>query len=239
MWWEKQNNLCWLFRALSISRVPIVLLALIMLFIPALRTEGFKCSGGLSKDLCLPHNYSKTQFPYTEQINHIGISIDIDDVLRITDDTNSITFATYFNVEWNERRLNLMPDFGSFLRQNNSTESVMVSVNLDFIKDMWIPNIFVYNLVTFKELDVLNKLEGLWIDTDKNVFYSKAVHITFKCPMRFGRFPFDTQTCKLCVGSFAYDSSKMVFVTNTYGYSSKQENSLALDYDISKYDFLN
>ena len=33
------------------------------------------------------------------------MSIDIDEVLRINDKDYSITFATYFNVEWYERRL--------------------------------------------------------------------------------------------------------------------------------------
>ena len=49
-------------------------------------------------------------------MNNIGISIDIDEVLRINDATYSITFATYFNVEWRERRLNLTPEFGASLR---------------------------------------------------------------------------------------------------------------------------
>ena len=49
-------------------------------------------------------------------MNNIGISIDIDEVLRINDATYSITFATYFNVEWRGRGLNLTPEFGASLR---------------------------------------------------------------------------------------------------------------------------
>ena len=52
----------------------------------------------------------------TEQTNVIGVSIDIDEVLRIDDKDYSITFSTYFNVEWNERRLNVSPEFGASLR---------------------------------------------------------------------------------------------------------------------------
>ena len=231
----REPDCCWLLSVFNITGIPIVLAALAMLFIPALGKRGFKCSTGISKSICLPDNYSKFELPYTEQTNHIGISIDIDEVLRINDGTYSITFSTYFNVEWNERRLNVMPDFGSSLRQNNSTDPVMVPMNLEFIKDLWVPNIFIYNLKTYKVIDVLSKLAGLWIDTDKNVLYSQATHITFICPMRFDKFPLDTQTCKFRVGSYSYDSSKLLFLTRTYGYSSKDTNSIALDYDISKH----
>ena len=156
-------------------------------------------------------------------------------MLGINGKDYSITFATYFNVEWNERRLNMSREFGASLRQGtNSTEAVMVPMNLEFIKDLWVPNIFIYNLKTYKVIDVLSKLAGLWIDTDKNVLYSQATHITFICPMRFDKFPLDTQVCRFRVGSYSYDSSKLLFLTRDYGYSSKDKNSIALDYDIRK-----
>ena len=66
--------------------------------------------------MCLLDDYSKFELPNTDTTNHIGISIDIDEVLRINDGTYSITFSTYFNVEWKERRLNLSPEFGASLR---------------------------------------------------------------------------------------------------------------------------
>ena len=119
-------------------------------------------------------------------------------------------------------------------RPYNSSDPVMVPMNLEFIKDLWMPNIFIYNLKTYKVIDVLSKLAGLWIDTEKNVLYSQATHITFICPMRFDKFPLDTQTCRFRVGSYSYDSSKLLFLTRTYGYSSKDANSIALDYDIRK-----
>ena len=196
--------------------------------------RGFTCKEGVHKSICLPENYSKFELPFTEKPNQIGISIDIDDVLSINDGTYGITLSAYFNVQWNERRLNVQPDFGASLMSPNSTDSVMVPMNLEFIKELWVPNIFIYNLKTYKVIDVLSKLAGLWIDTEKNVLYSQATHITFICPMRFDKFPLDTQTCRFRVGSYSYDSSKLLFLTRTYGYSSKDANSIALDYDIRK-----
>ena len=47
--------------------------------------RGFTCKDGVHKSICLPENYSKFELPFTEKTNQIGISIDIDDVLRIND----------------------------------------------------------------------------------------------------------------------------------------------------------
>ena len=93
----------------------------------------------------------------------------------------------------------------------------MVPVNVELVNHLWLPNIFIYNLKTFKVIDVLSKLSGLWIDSNKNVLYSQATQITVMCPMRFDKFPFDTQTCKFRVGSYSYDSSKLLFITKNAG----------------------
>ena len=95
---------------------PVLLVLLTAGRLPSDARRGFKCSAGNSKSICLPNDYSKFELPYIDQVNNIGISIDIDEVLRINDATYSITFSTYFNVEWKERRLNVTPEFGASLR---------------------------------------------------------------------------------------------------------------------------
>ena len=45
------------------------------------------------------------------------------------------------------------------------------SVNLELIYDLWVPNIFIYNLKTFKVIYVLSKLAGLWINSKKEIYY--------------------------------------------------------------------
>ena len=152
-----------------------------------------------------------------DQTNVVGVSMDIDEIMQINDADYIVTISLYFNIQWQEPRLKMLPSFGASSRPNNSMEDVMVPMNLEFVKDLWLPNIFIYNLKTYKVIDVLSKLAGLWIDTDKNVLYSQATQITIMCPMRFDKFPFDTQTCKFRVGSYSYDSSKMHFITKNAG----------------------
>ena len=169
---------------------------------------------------------------------YIGVTIDIAEVLRINDKDYSITFACYFNVEWSDPRIHLDAEFGREQAgpDTNVTNNadILVPTNLEFVKDLWLPNIFIYNLKTYKVIDVLNKLAGLWIGADRTVLYSQATHITFICPMRFDKFPLDTQTCKFQVGSYSYDDTRMVFITKSAGYAApKTANSIALDYAIS------
>jgi hypothetical protein len=171
-------------------------------------------------------------------VNDITVSIDIDEVLRINDKDYSITFACYFNVKWPEKRIHLDPEFGREQASpgvnHTQNPNILVPMNLEFVKDLWLPNIFIYNLKTYKVIDVLNKLAGLWISATHVVLYSQATHITFICPMRFDKFPLDTQRCKFQVGSYSYDDQKMKFVTENAGYQDpKTSNSIALDYAIS------
>ena len=149
-----------------------------------------------------------------DQTNVIGISMDIDEVMEISDKDYSITIAMYFNVDWHEPRIKLVPS----VRPENSNEVVMVPTSVDLIQDLWLPNPFIYNLKTFKLIDgAMSKLSGLWIAGDKKLTYGQTTHITFICPMKFDKFPFDTQICKFRVGSYNLDSSKLLFVTKAYG----------------------
>ena len=60
----------------------------------------------------------------------------------------SVEFSSYFNVMWREPRL-FIPD--NFMEGINTTDpNVMVPVNLELVNHLWLPNVFIYNLKTFK-----------------------------------------------------------------------------------------
>ena len=73
----------------------------------------------------------------------------------------------------------------------------MTPVDLTLIKDLWVPNVFIYNLKTFKVsvykkkpvldpviiiivsiackvIDVLSRLAGLWVSPQKEIMYSQV-----------------------------------------------------------------
>ncbi|XP_040566996.1 glycine receptor subunit alphaZ1 [Lepeophtheirus salmonis] len=221
----------------NLELIPLFFLIIVVSLPKLAESNGFRCGTG-NHLACIPRNYSKFDLPIKKGVNRITVSIDIAEVLRINDKDYSITFSGYFIAKWQDRRIRLGPDFGEEQAGLgiNITENpnIAVPVNTEFIKDIWMPDIFIYSLKTYKVMDVLNKLAGLWVGADKTILYSQATHITFICPMRFDKFPLDKQVCKFQVGSCSYDDTKMQFMTESAGYQShKTANSIALDYDIA------
>ena len=51
----------------------------------------------------------------------------------------------------------------------------------------------ILNLKEFKTLDVLSKLEGLWLNRNLELIYAVACRIIWICPMNFDNFPLDAQ----------------------------------------------
>ena len=207
------------------SLAPMELLVLLTLVLgeaqaTMLPPVGGVCSGGAAS-LCLPEDYSKFELPRKDAQNRVAMSLDIEEVREVNDRDYSITFGTYFNVEWRDERINLSPDFGA--DKEAGGEPAYVPVEVDFVKNLWLPNVFIYNLRRFTVMEVLSPLSGLWISTDKDILFSQATTITFQCPMNFDMFPFDTQTCTFRTGSYSYDDSKLLFLTKTTGRESAQK----------------
>jgi len=186
--------------------------------------------GSVNNNLCIPKNYNKFDLPLPDSVNFIDVGIDITDVLRINDKEYGVEFSTYFNVMWQEPRLHIP---NRFLNELDDSSDSMIPVNLELVKELWLPNIFIYNLKTFKVVEVLSKHAGLWITRNKEIMYSQATHINFICPMRFDAFPLDTQICKFQVGSYSYEMSKMTFTqSNKVNGYVKTKNSVVLDYAV-------
>lgn len=112
------------------------------------------------------------------QPNTILIEIHISDILVIDDRDFSITYSLYFNVQWKEPRLRINENF--FQNQFDEgpvSPDTLTPVDLNLIKDLWVPNVFIYNLKTFKVIDVLSRLAGLWVSPNKDVMYSQVQNI--------------------------------------------------------------
>lgn len=202
------------------------------------RAGEFKCRPGNHQLSCLPNSYSMFELPERKGPNRIDIEILIDEVLKINDKDYTITFACYFNVMWTDPRIHLEPEFGMEQSEPGTNVTmnpdILVPTSLELIKHLWLPNILIYNLKTYKVMDVLTRLAGIWVYTDKKVYYSQSTHITFICPMRFDKFPLDTQKCIFKVGSYSYNDVLMNFKTAQAGYQApKQGNTIALDYAIT------
>ena len=77
------------------------------------------------------------------------------------------------------------------------------------VDSIWMPDIEILNLKDFSTLDVLSKLEGLWLNKDGELIYAVASRITWICPMTFDSFPLDVQVNHI----FSYlDNIFMIFL---------------------------
>ena len=91
----------------------------------------------------------------------------------------SVQINMYFGVHWTETRLKL-PKPSSEVFEGESSgkaeteEAIWLPIDLNFMNHLWVPNVFVYNLASFEALTCLEKLAGLWIIDNQNLFYNQV-----------------------------------------------------------------
>ena len=154
------------------------------------------CAKGQS--ICIPKNYTKFDLP-NDTLTEVSIGIDIKDIPNINDKDFSVTLNAFFVVQWNDKRFVIDQDKLESNLGNGDTNDTWIPVDVSFIKEFWIPDAEILNLKEFKTLDVLHKLEGLWLNGNYGIMYAVATRITFICPITFNSFPLDIQVCRFQV----------------------------------------
>ena len=142
--------------------------------------------------ICIPSNYSKFDLP-NETLTTVNVGIDIKDIPKIDDQEFSITLNAFFVVRWTDERMIIDQDKMDNLFKDGEDPNSFIPVDVSFIKEFWLPDAEILNLKEFKTLDVLSKLEGLWLNRNFEIMYAVATRITFICPMTFNSFPLDKQ----------------------------------------------
>jgi len=173
---------------------------------------------------CLPMDYEKLRSPEIEGPIHIDINVEILDILSVDEKEFSISLSMFFSLKWQENRI--------FPKNNSIVQGMWYPVPLEFLDNLWIPNVYIYNLKSFSSLKVVKSLAGVWIIDGKDVFYNQIAQITFLCPMRFGKYPLDEHICKLRFGSTNFDINQMTFGETAFTYDENNRNTV-LDYDVS------
>ena len=92
------------------------------------------------------------------------------------------------------------------------------SITIDMYLQIWLPDVEVLNLKMFQALDVLSKLQGLWVSQNSDILYVLATRITFICAMSFDDFPLDTQTCLLQVSNIV--NKNYILIVESYNIST-------------------
>jgi len=180
--------------------------------------------------ICIPSNYSKFDLPNEVAQTVVNVGIDIKDIPKIDDKEFSITLNAFFVVRWTDKRMIIDQHKMKHIFKKGEPLDSWIPVDVSFIKEFWLPDAEILNLKEFKTLEVLSKLEGLWLNRNFGIMYVVATRITFICPMTFNAFPLDVQVCRFQVGSFNYDISKMVFKDEFI--TDQNQIKSVLDYNI-------
>ena len=173
------------------------------------------CAKGNS--ICIPKDYSKFDLPNESQ-TVVKVGIDIKDIPKIDDKDFSVTLNAFFVVRWEDKRLVIdQQKIDQLLGSDHSGEPDWIPVDVSFIKEFWLPDAEILNLKEFRTLDVLSKLEGLWLNRNFEIMYAVATRITFICPMTFNSFPLDVQVCLFQV-SFCVVLKRYYITSQLYCY---------------------
>ncbi len=179
----------------------------------------------------MPEGYQSTDRP--EKLVEVHTGFEISDFPNIDDNSLlTVTVTLFIDLTWREPRLE------TNFTQEQIEQNKRVPLNLRNVDLIWKPDIFISNLVDYKEHKVLDPLAGLSIYPGNILEYWVTASVTIFCKMGFHVYPFDRQECPFFVQSSNYDNQRVSFTSySTYDEESNrlQEFDLILT-DISHDD---
>jgi len=130
----------------------------------------------------------------------------------------------YFRQTWFDSRL-----------QFNTSGLSQLALNWKFLTKIWKPDtVFLNGQRSYlHKITVPNRF--IRVFPNGKVSYSQRLTLWAKCPMFLGKYPFDSQSCPLDVGSFSYTSSDVVY---TWASSPVSLDEVELSqYKLTSWDF--
>ena len=143
-------------------------------------------------------------------------------------ENNGLSLHIFMRFSWVDNRLEVN-------RKAEESKNQIVTVNPKFMENIWVPDLFIYELQSFKRLELVKDISaGLKFIVHKNndigmkntmfiiytlklfleVFVTTDYIIVFTCPMDYSKFPFHVSTCRLKITSFNYFNDTIVFKMN-------------------------
>ena len=115
------------------------------------------CAG----NVCIPDNYDKFEMP--DKHVHVDIGIEVVEILEVNDHDFSTAMYLYFDFSWTDPRL-----------INNATSGKTLQIETSFMDNLWVPDIYIYNLKSFYNSRVLTDFGGLIIlEFHKKITWNK------------------------------------------------------------------
>ncbi|NP_001161556.1 glycine receptor alpha 1 subunit-like protein [Saccoglossus kowalevskii] len=129
----------------------------------------------------------------------IYIDIHISRFDSVHEMTMDFGMTVLLRMRWNDPRLSF-----NLTSQHIPPSSFMVG-------KIWIPDLYFANEKTAYFHDVTRDNILLRFHPNGDVLFSVRLTLTLACPMKFGKFPMDKQTCHMQMESYGYTTSELEF----------------------------
>ena len=161
-----------------------------------------KCSG----HICIPQNYENFNPPFPNKMMNVSVNFKALWIQKVDDIEETISLSLDITIIWEEPRLEV---------NTSLEENKIYSMDISFLKLLWIPDIFVYDAKKLVKNGVVGDLENLkYQQIFKSHFlrYTVTVKVEIVCyHLHFEDYPFDSHDCHFEMGSFSHPKEELIF----------------------------
>ena len=124
-------------------------------------------------------------------------------MINVDQKLQELTLQVYESMMWNDKRL-VYDNFA----EGRCMSKALIKVNAEAINGahavMWSPSTIIVNQRKATQGEAFGQ-----ISTEGEILFVKQKQLTLACPMHFGAYPFDTQSCPLTFSHFAQELSEL------------------------------
>jgi len=173
----------------------------------------------ISDVFCLPASYRRELPPKTSggPIN-VFFKLPITEISNIDDHSREISLRLGYNMRWPEHRM-VLNDSADWSRGE-------INVSPDIIKNFWVPDIVIHDLVRLNTPTVIQEVAAVEIVRDHSLHYKMRSEVTVVCrDMQFSRYPLDSHVCQFKLSSYGYDV-KLMKINGRFSYDRESQRDL-------------
>ncbi|OXA39751.1 Glycine receptor subunit alpha-4 [Folsomia candida] len=179
-------------------------------------------SRNIAKLIDIPVDYNFFEIPFTPVVDdytppiNVSFSTTIETIRNIDEANKELTLGMEIILGWTDWKIfafrkNLTPsEVLDLIREGKHTNRVaseMITLNNpDYLKAIWKPNLYIYDLVETSQPNLISNLETLKYDGDGGyIKYITKVILKFSLPMDFEYYPLDSHTFTFKIRGFSYN----------------------------------
>lgn len=101
---------------------------------------------------CLPTTYNNLEVPFNPKgIVEVSVDFDTLQILEVDDKKFTVSFSMYFGIRWNDHRI---------VGPTIEDETYYAPIDTGFVKNLWVPDIYLWYLKSINVLDFLIPFSG-------------------------------------------------------------------------------